>query len=201
MNKCILNAFSLIGFVFIIANFSACSKGDSSPTPPPPPTDPCTNKTIVITPVATAAVACGTSGSISVTATGSTGFTFKLNSSGTYQVAGTFNNVAAGDYTIFAKDAAGCEKSQAVTVPASGIAGAQFTAVKDLVAVKCQSCHNNTIANGGMNFQDQCNIITNKARIKVRAVDEGTMPQDGPLSSAEKNIITNWINGGGGYAN
>ena len=201
MVKCILRGFSFIGFVFIITNFSACSKSDPSPAPAPVPTDPCTNKTIVITPTSTAAVVCGAGGSISVTATWSTGFSFKLNSSGTYQAAGTFSNVDAGDYTIFIKDAAGCEKSQAVTVSASGVAGPQFSAVKNLVALKCQSCHNNNIANGGMNFQVDCNIISNKARIKVRAVDEGTMPQDGPLSLAEKNIISNWITGGGGYAN
>jgi hypothetical protein len=34
----------------------------------------------------------------------------------------------------------------------------------------------------------------------VRAVDEGTMPQTGPLTKDEKDIISNWITGGGGYA-
>ena len=109
--------------------------------------------------------------------------------------------MAAGDYTLFAKDGAGCEKSVAVTVAASIAAGTQFSAVKSLGASKCQRCHNNTLANGGMNFQVECNIITNKARIKVRAVDEGTMPQSGPLTATEKNIISNWITGGGSYAN
>lgn len=203
MGKRIISGFSFIAFVFMIINFSACSKSDPTPTPTPvpAPADPCIGKTIIITPTTTAAIVCGAGGSISVTASGSTGFSFKLNSTGTYQVTGVFSDVAAGDYTIYAKDAAGCEKLVAVTVPASGTAGAQFLAVKNLVATKCQSCHNNSLANGGMNFQVECNIISNKARIKVRAVDEGTMPQDGPLTLTEKNIITNWITGGGGYTN
>lgn len=201
MTNRISTGLSFIAFAFIISNFSACSKSDPAPAVPPAPTDPCTGKTIVITPLPTAAVPCGAGGTISVTATGSTGFSYKLNTGGTYQAAGTFSNVAAGDYTLFAKDGAGCEKSVAVTVPASVTAGAQFSAVKSLVASKCQSCHNNTLANGGMNFQVECNIISNKTRIKVRAVDEGTMPQTGPLTAAEKNIISTWITGGGGYAN
>jgi len=201
MYKHLVNGLGLMAFVFIIINFSSCSKSDPTPAPAPTPADPCVGKTIVITTTPAAAVACGAGGSISASASGSTGFSFKLNSSGTYQATGTFSNLSAGDYTIFAKDGAGCEKSVAVTVPSSGTAGAQFTAVKNLVATKCQSCHNNTLANGGMNFQVECNIITNKVRIKVRAVDEGTMPQSGPLTAAEKTIISNWITGGGGYAN
>lgn len=198
MNKRIVTGLSLISLAFVITNFTACSKSDPSPAPP---TDVCAGKTIVITATPTAATACGAKGSISATASGSTGFTYKLNSGGTYQPSGTFSDVAAGDYTMFAKDAAGCEKSVAVTVSSTGTAGATFSAVKSLVAAKCQSCHNNTTANGGMNFQVECNIVTNKTRIKVRAVDEGTMPATGPLTQAEKDIISAWITAGGGYTN
>ena len=63
---------------------------------------------------------------------------------------------------------------------------------------RCQSCHNNSNQNGGRNWTVDCNIVAGKDRIKVRAVDEGTMPNGGPeLTPAEKNIITNWINAGG----
>jgi uncharacterized membrane protein len=136
-----------------------------------------------------------------VSATGSTSFTYKLNSGGVYQSSGAFSNVAAGDYTVFAKDGAGCEKSTTVTVAGGGTAGPLFTAVKNLVVAKCQTCHNNSLANGGMNFAVECNIVKSKDRIKVRAVDEGTMPQTGPLTQAEKDIITAWITGGAGYTN
>ncbi len=179
------------------AALSACSKSDS----PPPSSDPCAGKTIVINTTPLPTGACVNNGSISVTATGSSGFSYKLNATGTYQAGGSFGNLAAGDYTLFARDAAGCEKSTAVNVPASAAAGPMFTAVRNLVAARCQSCHNNTIANGGMNFQVECNIVSNRARIKVRAVDEGTMPQAGPLPQAEKDIIATWISAGGAYTN
>ncbi len=83
--------------------------------------------------------------------------------------------------------------------PCSGTPGPLFTAVKTLMATKCVGCHNATTSNGGMNFSVECNIVTNKARIKVRAVDEGTMPPTGTLPQANKTTITNWINAGGKY--
>lgn len=202
MSKRILTGLSLITLaIFIITNFAACSKSDPSPAPPPA-IDPCQGKTIVITATSTAAVPCSNNGSIDVTATGSANFLYKLNSAGTYLPSGAFSNVATGDYTVFAKDGAGCEKTATVTVASNGTVGPLFTAVKNLVASRCQpGCHSNTIANGGMNWQVECNIITNKARIKVRAIDEGTMPPTGSLSQSEKDIITNWLNAGGGYSN
>lgn len=201
MNKTTVNFISLIVLIVVCVNFLGCSKSDPSPAPPSGPVDPCAGKTIAVNTTATATTTCATSGSIVATATGSTNFTYKLNSSGVYQASGTFAALGAGDYTIFAKDGAGCEKSAVVTVASSGTAGAKFTAVKNLISSKCQSCHNNAVANGGMNYQVECNIVINKVRIKVRAVDEGTMPQTGPLTQAEKDIISTWITAGGAYTN
>lgn len=96
-----------------------------------------------------------------------------------------------------------CSKTDStpdITTPAptcSGTPGPLFTAVKNLMAQKCVSCHNASNANGGQNWQVDCNIVAGKARIKARAVDEGTMPPTGTLPQADKNIITAWINAGG----
>ncbi len=49
--------------------------------------------------------------SIQASASGSTEFTFKLNTYGTYQATGVFNNITPGTYTAFAKDTDGCEKN------------------------------------------------------------------------------------------
>ncbi len=83
----------------------------------------------------------------------------------------------------------------------SGTAGPLFSAVKSLMQANCQSCHNNSIANGGMNWTIDCNIVTNKARIKARAVDNNpsSMPPTGPLAQSEKDKITAWINAGGRF--
>lgn len=195
LNKKVLFVKSVLLFVSSIY-FISCSK-ESNPLPPA--ADPCAGKTIVITATPATSSPCGNTGSINVSATGSTGFTYKLNSSGTYQASGTFNNVSAGNFTVFVKDAGGCEKSKSVTIDASGVAGPLFTAVKNLLSSNCQSCHNNTVQNGGVNFANQCNILQSQNRIKVRAVDEGTMPQGRPLTTAQKAVITNWINAGGRF--
>lgn len=79
----------------------------------------------------------------------------------------------------------------------SGSAGPLFSAVKTMMQANCESCHNNAIANGGMNWTVDCNIVANKGRIKARAVDEGTMPPTGSLPQSDKDKITAWINAGG----
>lgn len=193
----------LLSASLMLINITSCSKDKDSGSNPvtSPPTGACDGKTIVLTATATGGQPCGgNNGSISASATGSTGFTYKLNSGGTYQASGDFS-VAPGNYTVFAKDADGCEKSTSVTV-GTAAAGPLFTNVKNLIASRCQSCHNPSNLNGGKNWADQCNIIQSQDRIKVRAVDEGTMPQGGPeLTASEKKIITDWINAGGAYNN
>ena len=186
--------FILIVLLAIVTiNFSSCSKS----SPDNNPTDPCAGKTIVLSSIVTAADGCSTNGGIIASATGSSNFTYKLNSGGIFQASGTFINVAPGTYTLFAKDGAGCEKTAVVNV-SSGNKGPLFTMVKNLMTAKCQSCHNNAVQNGGQNWELDCNIVSGKVRIKVRAVDEGTMPVGAfPLSASEKSIITNWINAGG----
>ncbi|CAN5485102.1 hypothetical protein BH11BAC5_BH11BAC5_52290 [soil metagenome] len=198
MIKSISNGIGLCTLIFISINLASCSK--SSPGTPPV-TDVCAGKTIVVTPTATATATCGADGKIDVAATGSTGFVYKLGSTGTYGSSASFTDLAGGDYTVFVKDAAGCEKTATVTVPSTGAAGAKFAAVKTLIGGKCQSCHNNTVANGGMNWAVDCNIVKFSARINARAVVDGTMPPTGPLTQTEKDVITTWINAGAGYGN
>ena len=93
----------------------------------------------------------------------------------------------------------------AIVVPpvnkCAGTAGPLYTAVKALVQQRCIGCHNATVSNGGMNFATDCNIITAQARIKVRAVDQNSMPPNGPLAQTDKDKITAWINAGGAIRN
>lgn len=83
----------------------------------------------------------------------------------------------------------------------AGTSGPLFTAVKTLMQQKCVSCHKTGFASGGIDFTTDCNIITSQARIKVRAVDQGTMPPGGPLAQVDKDKITAWINAGGAITN
>ena len=80
--------------------------------------NPCTGITISVTGT-TVNPTSGTAnnGSISASATGSTGFTFNINN-GVFQATGNFNNLGAGSYTIVAKDLNGCTGSAVFTLTA-----------------------------------------------------------------------------------
>jgi hypothetical protein len=191
-----------LSFLYLVSCSKSDDAGGGPPPPPPPPPDPCQGKTIVINTSTTNSGNCGNTGGITVTATGSTNFTYKLNATGAYQAGNTFSNVAAGAHTVFVKDAGGCEKSASVTVTATtGQTGPLFAAVRTLITGTCQPCHNSGNQNGGMNWESDCNIVANKTRIKVRAVDESSMPPTGPLSAADKKKITDWIAAGGELSN
>ncbi len=112
---------SLLGFGFLFmllssVYFSACKKSGSVDAPPAPT---CASKNIVVTATATAAASPTVSnGTISASATGSTGFTFSKDAVN-FQASGAFSNLAAGSYTITAKDDAGCTKTTSVIVTAT----------------------------------------------------------------------------------
>lgn len=65
----------------VTINFSSCSKS----FPNNNPTDPCAGKTIDLSSTVTAADSCSTNGGIIASATGSSDFTYKLNSGGIFQ--------------------------------------------------------------------------------------------------------------------
>lgn len=199
--KLIANA--TVALLSIIILLNACSKGGSAPTTPstptPPSTDPCAGKTITVSGSATVADACS-GAKVSVTASGSTGFTYSIDG-GSFQASSDFSNVVSGDHTIAAKDGAGCTQTAKVTVALTP-AGPLFTAVKSLIQAQCSSCHSGAGASAGKDWSIDCNVIANKTLIKQRTVD-GTpsfMPQGGKLGAADMKIITDWVNAGGRYS-
>lgn len=68
------------------------------------PTANCTGVTITVTATSTSAAPCASpsAGSITASATGSTGFTYSINGS-TFQASGNFSSLAPGNYTVTAK--------------------------------------------------------------------------------------------------
>ncbi len=174
----------------------SCGKDDPDVTGPG---DDCAASGFAVTASATNTQGCGSLGTITASSTGGTGtVTYKLNANGTYQSSAVFSNIAAGNYTVFAKNGNGCEKSTTVTVNSNNTEGPLFTQVKQLLAARCVSCHNTSTQSGGKDWTVSCNIVNNKARINQRAVVEGTMPAGGPpLTQAEKDLIINWLTAGG----
>jgi hypothetical protein len=200
--------------IFLIVVINSCSKGGGGSTTPTPPPNPCTGVTVTVTATVTNTATGQSSGSINASATGGSGFTFNINN-GAFQSSGAFSNLAAGTYTIAAKNSNGCTGSAQFTVSTSaagacaGTAGPLFTAVKSIVQTNCavSGCHDATTAQSGINFSVECNIVTQSASIKARAVDQaGTATQMPPppraaLSVAERQKITEWVAAGGRFTN
>lgn len=139
-------------------------------------------------------------GSISLTASGGiTPYTFNLNG-GAFQASNNFTGLGAASYLVSAKDANGCTGSSNVTVT-NLVAGPLFLAVKTVIQQNCITCHNNTLSEGGMNWEVDCNIVQFKDRIRERAVlgNPSAMPPTGLIPASERTKITNWINAGGRF--
>ena len=109
-----------LGIMVLVLIINACSKsGGSDPVPP----NPCASVTVAVTGNASPPTGPATTdGSITVTATGGTGFTYSLNG-GTFQSSGVFNNLAAGTYTITAKNSNGSTGSRQFTITAPSVCG------------------------------------------------------------------------------
>jgi len=182
--------FSILLSGIMLTMFFSCKK-----TTTPAPADPCLNTTITISNSVVTTVPCEStpSGSITITATGSTGFTYNKNG-GTYQSSNTFTGLAAGVYTMGVKDVNGCTKTQVVSV-GNATAGANFTNVKSIVSSKCGNCHLNGGSDGGVNLDADCSIVAKWDRINVRCVSQGNMPPQG-LNTTQKAQITAWVNAG-----
>lgn len=164
--------------------------------------NPCAGVTITVTATAVGNTPCTSppTGSITASASGGTGpYMYSLNG-GAFQSSGLFNNLGPGNYTVSARDNNNCTGGTNTNVNNSP-AGPLFTAVRLLIQNNCVSCHNNTVQNGGMNWEVDCNIVTFKDRILARAVNANpsAMPPTGLLPPSERQKITDWINAGGRY--
>lgn len=92
----------------------ACSKGGGGGTTP----NPCSGITITVTGTVTSPASGSSNGTINASASGgSSGFTYSING-GSFQSSGNFTNLAAGSYTIIAKNTDGCTGSAAFTLTA-----------------------------------------------------------------------------------
>jgi len=184
-------------YTVIAKNANGCSSASTTATLNGP--NPCGGTTITINATPAASTPCTPfDGSIVASASGSTGFTYNLNG-GAYQASGTFSGLQPGSYVVGAKDANGCTQTQSVTV-GNKPRGPKFEMVRLLVAGRCANCHMGNSADGGVSFNDECNIITKKDRINQRCVVQSDMPPGNPLTAAQKAQITDWINAGGRYA-
>jgi hypothetical protein len=177
--------------IIITGLFAGCKKSD--PAPPSPPVDPC--KGVIIAPVAGKAhtITGQSLGTITVTSPIGSGLTYSIG--GAFQGSVNFFNLAAGNYTVTAKNADGCSGTVAVTINGYG---PKFYAVRTIVNGYCGPCHLNGSVTGGKNFDADNDIVNSWDRIKIRTVD-GTptyMPEGGQLTAQDKQKIVDWVNAG-----
>lgn len=176
--------------------FFSCKKSNPAPTP----ADPCTSVTISVTTSVINNTPCqAVSGSITVNASGSSGYTYSING-GSFQASNTFTGLNTGVYNIIVKDANGCSSATQSATIGNVAAGPLFTNVKNIINANCVNCHLNGNSDGGVNFDNQCNILAKWDRINTRCVTLGNMPPQG-LTAAEKSQIAAWVNAGHGYTN
>ncbi len=104
-------------FFFLVITFlvgGSCGKGGGGTTPP----DPCAGVTVAVTATTTnPSGPAATNGAISASATGGSGFTYSINGSA-FQSTGNFTGLAAGAYTITAKNSSGCTGTASFTLTA-----------------------------------------------------------------------------------
>ena len=168
-------------------------------------TNPCTNVNITLTNTIVSYTPCVTpsSGKITVTASGSSGYSYNINN-GAYQSGNIFSGLTAGNYTIGVKDMNGCTNSAAATVGTTP-SGTLFAAVRNIISTRCSGsgCHMNGSSGGGYNFDSDCSVISNWSKINSSSVTGSNMPKSpqSKLTAAEKQAITNWINAGHLYTN
>ncbi|HQQ97650.1 MAG TPA: hypothetical protein PLX35_10320 [Cyclobacteriaceae bacterium] len=169
--------------------------------------NPCQNTTITLTATPTASNNCVTpgTGSIAASASGSTGFTYNINS-GAYQSSATFTALSPATYTVGVKDANGCTQTTSVVV-STVAAGPKFTAVKNLVIARCggSGCHLNGQTQKGYNFDTDCKIVSAWSGINgscvTNTLTKMPLSPQPALTTAEKQAITDWVNAGHGFAN
>ena len=130
-------------------------------------------------------------------------YTYSING-GAFQTNGLFSTLGVGNVTYVVKDVNGCSSISGSAAIANAPAGPLFTAVKNILNTYCTGCHGSASGQNGINYNDDCVIISQKARIKARAVDANPsqMPPSGAgLTTAERTAVTNWVNAGGNYNN
>ncbi len=190
-----MKKYLLYSAIITAVFFAACSKSDTV-APPPVIVDPCAG--VTITPVAslTHTTTGLLQGTITVTSPVGSGLLYSIGG-GVFQPSTNFFNLAAGNYTLTAKNANNCSGTLAVVIKGYG---PKFYAVRTIINGYCGPCHLNGAISGGKNFDLDNDVVNSWDRIKIRAVDGNPtfMPAapNVPLTAIDKQKIVDWVNAG-----
>jgi len=178
--------------IIIAIFFTGCSKSDTIPPPPTP--DPCAGVTIIPLAGKTHTITGQLLGTITVTSPIGSGYLYSIGGT-SFQASTNFFNLAAGNYTLTAKNANNCSGTLTVTINGYG---PKFFAVRTIVNGYCGPCHLNGSLSGGKNFDQDIDVVNSWDRIKIRTVDGNPtfMPEGGQLTAIDKQKIVDWVNAG-----
>jgi hypothetical protein len=131
-------------FFSLVFIYYSCGK-DKTPTPPP--TDPCAGVSITVQATKVDATAAGNNGTITITSPIGNGFTYSINN-GTFGTAAVFNNLAAGNYTVVAKNSNGCTGTGTFAIVTDVCAGKTITVTSTAIvnATPCSTTNDGSIA-------------------------------------------------------
>lgn len=101
--------------------------------------------------VATTDNVCASDKSGIIRPTSTANLQYRLGTTGNYEAVASFNNLATGSYTLFARNELGCESSQGVSIKASNPAGATINAGADVTIQKGRAVK--LLASGVQNYR------------------------------------------------
>lgn len=172
--------------MLLLLTYVSCNK-DKGP-------DPCLGTAYDIQTVKAAAVGGINNGSITVIYPRGDTLKYAVNN-GAPQESPIFSGLAAGNYIVKVINQKGCSDTVHLNIPAYG---AKYAAVKQLITGYCGPCHLNAGASGGKNLDTDSSIVVTWDRIRLRCVSglPTYMPQNGQLTTLDKQKITDWVNAG-----
>ena len=156
--------------------------------------DPCSGTSYDIQIVKTAAIGGVNNGSITVLTPRGDTLKYAVNN-GTPQQSPYLTGLAAGNNIVKVINQKGCSDTIHVQIPAYG---PKYAAVRQLMLGYCGPCHLNGGSSGGKNLDSDSSIVASWDRIRLRCVNGQPtfMPQNGQLTSLDKQKITDWVNAG-----
>ena len=156
--------------------------------------DPCLGTSYDIQTVKSAAIGGVNNGSITVLYPRGDTLKYAINN-GAPQESPIFSGLAAGNYIVKVINQKGCSDTVQLQILAYG---AKYAPVKQLITGYCGPCHLNGGASGGKNLDTDSSIVTSWDRIRLRCVSglPTFMPQNGQLTTIDKQKITDWVNAG-----
>ncbi len=180
---------TLAGCLLMSAIIFSCEENTNEPA-----TD-CNTSGPSVTAIATEASCGGKDGSLEASGTGGKQpYQYSINGT-SFQPATAFANLAAGEYTITIKDAAGCTSTATASIGTQSGGISYEATVKNIIATNCaiSGCH--VAGTGRPDFTDFNVIKARASAIKTRTGNK-TMPIGRTLTDEQIAQIACWVDAG-----